>query len=219
MGCATSGRAYSEEKKMKRREFIRSAMIGGVALAGGTAFAATVKKPLPGADLGFIGKDIKFEPRSQWTDIPVKAWRLREAGKFDRITIHHQGGEVTTSTDRDRVIRNISGVLTGHAGRGYGDIGYHFVVDYAGTAWEGRSLVYEGAHVAEQNEKNIGIMLLGNFELQSPSEAQMGCLKKMIATLRDHYQVKKHRIYGHRDLGASACPGKSLYSEVVKIKA
>jgi N-acetyl-anhydromuramyl-L-alanine amidase AmpD len=91
-------------------------------------------------------------------------------------------------------------------------------LDYAGRVWEGRSLVYEGAHVVCQNERNIGIMLLGNFEAQSPSPAQRESVKRLIALLRERYKIKPHRVFGHCDLGHSVCPGRHLYAFVRGIR-
>ena len=98
----------------------------------------------------------------------------------------------------------MEGVFASHTRRNYGDIGYHFVIDYAGTVWEGRSLAYEGAHVACQNERNIGVMLLGNFEEQAPSASQIATASRLLGLLQQRFRIKPHRIFGHRDLGQHA---------------
>lgn len=169
-------------------------------------------------DLGFISEDMDLHRRQDWTNSDVKTWRLRGAGLFDRITVHHTAGQINRHTLEPDVINDLDSVLASHSSRGYGDIGYHFVVDYAGRVWEGRSLAYEGAHVSDQNENNIGIMLLGNFQEQDPSCDQLDSMYKLVRVLRDHYRIKKHRIYGHRDLGHSICPGDNLYTHVVSLK-
>ena len=90
-------------------------------------------------------------------------------------------------------------------------MGYHFVIDSVGRIWEARSLAYEGAHTSGQNEGNIGLMLLGNFEEQVPPAAQLQSLEHAVNRLRDRFRIKQHRVYGHRDLAQSLCPGKALY--------
>jgi len=109
-------------------------------------------------------------------------------------------------------------VFVTHTRRNYGDIGYHFVIDYTGTVWEGRSLAYEGAHVACQNERNIGVMVLGNFEDQAPSVSQVATVDLLIGLLQQRFRIKPHRIFGHRDLGHSVCPGKQLYTYVRQLR-
>ncbi|MBN2301700.1 MAG: N-acetylmuramoyl-L-alanine amidase, partial [Lentisphaerae bacterium] len=137
---------------------------------------------------------------------------------YDRLTIHHEGNAVNYNTDLQTVTRDLKGILISHVDLGYGDIAYHLVIDRAGRVWEGRSLMYEGAHVSGQNEKNIGVMLLGNFEEQKPSEEQIAAMKLLVSLLRNRYRIKKHRIYGHCDLGPSLCPGKHLYEHVVALR-
>jgi N-acetyl-anhydromuramyl-L-alanine amidase AmpD len=144
---------------------------------------------------------------------------LRLSPRYDRITLHHAGNGMVCAAARSQIARDLQGVLTAHLARGYGDIGYHFVVDYNGRVWEGRSLAYEGAHVLCENERNIGIMLLGNFEKQKPSPAQVRTIAELVPLLRRRWRIRRHRIYGHCDLGQSICPGRNLYSHVARMRA
>ena len=93
-------------------------------------------------------------------------------------------------------------------------VGYHFAVDCVGRVWEARSLAYEGAHVLGANAANIGIMLLGNFEKQYPSLAQLASMERLVQLLQRYYAVPSTRVFGHRDLGPSLCPGEHLYPRV-----
>ena len=200
-----------------RRRFLKKF---GLAAAGlgivSTGRAATAKRQLPPADLDFLSARMPLLRRQEWTERAVRPWRLRTASVFDRITVHHAGDVSLTVTDKNSVIYRLDGILTGHMDRNYGDIGYHFIVDYAGRAWEGRSLAYEGAHVLRQNDGNIGIMLLGNFQQQQPSAQQVDACARLIGLLRAEHRIKRHRIYGHRDLGQSLCPGQYLYRHVAQ---
>jgi N-acetylmuramoyl-L-alanine amidase len=198
---------------IKRREFII-----GCGMAAASANAAVVKRQLPPVDMDFVSEKMTFLDRSEWTSQEVKAWRMRGIGLVDRVTIHHTAGGEDVSVKKEDVILSLQGVLAGHTERGYGDVGYHLIIDYAGRVWAGRSLAYEGAHVKDQNERNVGIMLLGNFEIQSPSEAQIESMNLLVNLVRERYRIKKHRIYGHRDLGSSACPGEKLYAFVQQMK-
>ncbi|OVE74442.1 hypothetical protein BVX94_00280 [bacterium B17] len=203
--------------KVERRSFIISTAAALVS-SGSQLHAAVAKQPLPPVDLNFISSKMELVARDKWTDIKPIAWKMRGNAKPDRITVHHAGGATNKDTHQNSVIHQLSNILQGHAKKDYGDIAYHLILDYSGRVWEGRSLAYEGAHVAENNESNIGIMMLGNFDKQSISKGQLGSLKQLVSLLRGEYGIKAHRIYGHRDLSPSACPGKNLYPYVEKLR-
>ena len=196
-----------------RRAFVKTGVLAlpGLALCRSDALGATVKRSLPVVDLDFISSKLPVLRREQWTDLKPRPWLMREAGSFNRLTVHHAGLAVNTHTVKNAVITDLQNILAGHVKKNYADIGYHLVVDFAGRVWEGRSLAYEGAHVSGQNERNVAVMLLGNFEKQRASEQQVSTMTQLIGLLRKEYDIKPHRIYGHRDLGASVCPGKNIY--------
>jgi hypothetical protein len=53
---------------------------------------------------------------------------------------------------------------------GWGDVGYHFIVDQYGNVYQGRAGGHatEGGHVARYNHYNIGICLMGQFHPGAP---------------------------------------------------
>lgn len=180
--------------------------------ATGPAVAEQRRKP----DLSFITGKMKLLRRSAWTrDLPETTY-LRPLGECNRITIHHQGAGVFKDTTQDSVIAQINSVCEGHRSLKYGDIGYHFIVDYAGRLWEARSIIHEGAHVSRENEHNIGIMALGNCQEQKPSKEQMATVLRIVDLLQHNSGVKPSRIYGHLDIGSTICPGRYLYPAVVQ---
>jgi len=202
-----------------RRSFmVRLAMsLSALTLFAKKGFASVAKEPIPPLDLSFIPRDVRLKRRSEWTSFQPRPWLLREASRYNRITFHHSGA-FNEDVETGDVVQSISGILVSHIKRGYGDIGYHFVIDFGGCVWEGRSLVYEGAHVLLENANNIGIMLIGNYETQTPTDAQMDSVKKITDVLSGKFNVSRKRIFGHRDLGKTLCPGKNLYEHVVKLK-
>jgi hypothetical protein len=204
---------------ISRRLFLGvSSAFGVTAAIAKKGFCAMSKEELPAADLGFLPSKLPLKKRAAWTKQVPKPWILKPSKDFDRITVHHSAGPVNVSKTDVEVVANIEAVCLEHITRGYGDIGYHFVIDVRGIAWEARSLSYVGAHVSGQNDGNIGIMLLGNYEEQTVTEKQKKALAILIESLRDKYQVKRHRLFGHRDLGKSLCPGKHLYKYVEVLK-
>ena len=89
------------------------------------------------------------------------------------ITFHHSGDpKPFTTNDYAETAQHLEYVREYHRSRNFQDIGYHFAIDRAGRIWQLRSLAYEGQHVRYNNEHNIGVVVLGNFDLQSMSQAQ-----------------------------------------------
>ncbi len=88
-------------------------------------------------------------------------------------------------------------------------IGYHYVVLPDGTIQQGRPEWMPGAHTAGHNN-TIGICLVGNFERRRPSRAQLQVTIKLVARLMKKYHFTVNEVYGHRDLAATACPGRHV---------
>ncbi len=162
-----------------------------------------------------IGKVIG---RSAWTKQRPIMSRINRMNGVRRITIHHEGGEPVYFTDVASTARRLLVLRRGHIGRGWADIGYHYVIDRAGRVWEGRPIWYQGAHVRDNNEHNAGVMLLGNFDRQEPSEAQLRALQGFVVKLSRKYHVASNRIYTHRELMETACPGRMLQPRVVAMR-
>ncbi len=211
----------SEKTGYTRRSFAFRMMTAGflgLLLDRRQALSATVKRPLPDVDLSFVEEHVPVLRRNEWAQEAPRTWLLREGGVYDRITVHHQGGRQSVTRNKSAVAAEIDAIYGGHRRHRYGDIAYHFIVDYAGRVWEGRSLAYQGAHVSRQNVRNLGILVLGNFEEQSPSAASLETLETLVGALRSGFGVKKHRVYGHCDIGSSVCPGKNLYPYVENMR-
>jgi len=136
------------------------------------------------------------------------------------ITVHHDGMDVFLATNQSGSAERIETIRNGHRGKGWGDIGYHFIVDRSGRVWEGRDIRWQGAHVKNCNEGNIGVMCLGNFELQSPSEKQLDALENLLKCLKDQYRISHACIRTHREWpGAKTiCPGRNLQREMDDIR-
>lgn len=173
---------------------------------------------MPPVPLDFLPGDLRVKPRSEWTDVKPRTWRLREAGKYDRLTIHHTGEESHCETGCNAAASHIETILRSHLERNYGDVGYHMLVDASGRVWEGRSLAYEGAHVLNENERNIGVVFLGNFETRPVPKKQLATLNRLVAATCRHFDIKPHRIFGHRELGRSLCPGTDMCKHVGRLK-
>ncbi len=173
----------------------------------------TVVAPDSGGIANLVG-------REQWAKgSPVPALMNRML-PVSSITVHHDGLPPVTLSSRAAVAARIELIRVGHRSKGWGDIGYHFVVDPQGSVWQGRPLIWQGAHVKDRNEGNIGILVLGNFESQRPTNAQLAALEAHLITLRGLYRVPNGSIRTHQEWpGASTlCPGRNLQAQMAGVR-
>lgn len=86
--------------------------------------------------------------------------------------------------------------------------------------WECRPVTWQGAHVKDCNEGNIGIVTLGNFEQQSLTQAQLAALNRQVSWLMQNYRVTLSKVYTHKEWpGAqTACPGTNLERYMVAVR-
>ena len=93
-----------------------------------------------------------------------------------------------------------------HLSRGWAGIGYHLYVRKDGSVYRGRPEKWIGSHTSGHNSK-IGICAEGNFDEEQMSAAQKNAIIELLEYLYGKYG--KLKVYGHRDLDATACPGKN----------
>jgi hypothetical protein len=174
-------------------------------------------KPAPAVALG----KLQVMPRTSWSSdpYPVRGREIHPLAGANRITIHHEGWKVVDFTDTASTMERLNQIRNAHVGRGWADIGYHFVIDRSGKVWEGRSLRYQGAHVKENNEHNIGVMVLGNFDEQSPTTAQINSLRETVRALRTANKVSERSIFTHQEITSTACPGRSLQPKINQLRS
>ncbi|MEO0512898.1 MAG: peptidoglycan recognition family protein [Planctomycetota bacterium] len=200
---------------------------GAVSLLPACARGTGRSLPLPGPDWPTIAREslpkrrftaargklaapVGVRGRRQWSSETTIASRADRMGRVERITVHHDGMPPVRLTSRAGVRDRIAMIRRSHVGLGWADIGYHFVVDPMGEAWEGRPLVWQGAHVKNRNPRNIGIMVLGNFEVQSPTPEATAALDELLVTLMAAHAVDLRGVKTHREWAPTACPGRNL---------
>jgi len=168
--------------------------------------------------------------------IPRRGWGANESlmtwpPEYEtpvKIIIHHT---VTPNTAQDfaAVVRS---VYYYHAvTRGWGDVGYNFLIDPLGNIYEGRaggeSVV--GGHDFGFNEGSVGIALLGDYQTETPAPAMMNALVQLMAYLCDHHQIDPTgrsvfrdrdlaNIVGHRETKSTTCPGDQLQSRIPALR-
>jgi hypothetical protein len=99
-------------------------------------------------------------------------------------------------------------------GRGFADVAYHFMITTDGTIYEGREIDIRGAHVQSFNTGSVGIVLLGNFNEDQPTETQLTSLRALVDYLSYAYEIKYlagHKDYPNQSPDGTECPGDNLY--------
>ncbi|RIK40637.1 MAG: N-acetylmuramoyl-L-alanine amidase, partial [Chloroflexi bacterium] len=134
----------------------------------------------------------------------------------EKIIIHH----TATANDPADAKAALRAIYYFHAvERGWGDIGYNFVVDWQGNVYEGRfggPNVIAG-HALQYNYGSMGIALLGNFDVAEPPEAALDALVRLITVRAPHIDVTAAadfvdlvnvpNLCGHGDVLPTSCPG------------
>ena len=141
-------------------------------------------------------------------------WKPTVAARdWKHIVIHHtasEGGSVSTihAEHLNRKDKN---------GNKWLGIGYHFLIGNGTGMGDGEieptfrwTKQMQGAHAGndEYNQHGIGICLVGNFQEHRPSAAQLASIKRLVGVLKREYGLKSSQVVGHRDVKATACPGK-----------
>lgn len=98
---------------------------------------------------------------------------------------------------------SVKDVDSWHRKRGYGGIGYHYLVGLDGTVHEGRPIERVGAHCKRHNKYSIGICYVGGLDrfgrpADTRTPAQKAALYGLIKGLKQ--QFKNAYVVGHRDL-------------------
>jgi hypothetical protein len=162
------------------------------------------------------------------------------------MTVHHTA---TRNNDADPAA-TVRAIYRYHTvDRGWGDIGYHYLIDESGRVYEGRWSGTDGdpahdssgnmvtaAHVGGFNSGNLGIALLGTLRTRPPTAAARATLESVLADLagrhgldplsRSHYvnpitadTRDVDTISGHRDWESTECPGGALYEQLPSVRA
>ncbi|MEM0984204.1 MAG: peptidoglycan recognition family protein [Planctomycetota bacterium] len=185
-----------------------------VAPVAKTPVITTKYRPLPHSSLSGASLSSAAIDRREWARFGPNPRLADRMGRITRITIHHDGINAFTSTDTGDAARRLEQIRRAHVARGWADIGYHFAVDPAGRVWEGRPLDLQGAHVGGHNPGNLGIVVMGNYEIQRPTRASVQSLEALVRERMAYYDVDPRRVRTHREYKPTACPGRHLQREI-----
>ncbi len=169
--------------------------------------------PAPSYDLAIV-------PRSAWTRTqPLQTRETFMMNGVTRITVHHDAIPSSGISSTADAARRLNSVRNGHLQRNMIDIGYHYVIDPSGRVWEARPVRYQGGHVHDQNEHNLGVMVMGHFDQQAPSPQSVAALDAFLAQQMHRFNVPIHRVYTHQEIGQSRCPGRNMQAHMVRTRS
>jgi len=176
------------------------------------------------------------------TIVPRAGWSADEKLRFDKeykeiwpteyrtikkVIVHHT---VTRDPEVDPRA-SLRAIYQYHAvSRGWGDIGYNFLIDQQGTVYEGRfgGDRVVGGHALQYNGGSIGIAILGTYTDHMISDAARSSLMALIrAKASDLDPVGKSffidrdnvmNISGHRGVINTSCPGDGFYPQMNNVR-
>jgi len=195
----------------------------------------------PGTDESASLSAMKVSPkpyiysRAQWgANEHMRDQSAPSYGTIQTGFIHHTvNANNYTAAQVPALLRGIYAYHT--QSKGWRDIGYNFLVDRFGRIWEGRyggvNRPVVGAHTLGYNEYSFAMSAIGNFDILSPPQAVVDAYARLFAWKLSLSNIRAdstrlrvkdkwlNAINGHRDVGATACPGRYLYAKVPAIRA
>jgi len=164
-------------------------------------------------------------------------WPISYSKNIKKIVIHHTDSELRDLTGDKRMDGRdykamIRAIYYFHAvSRGWGDIGYNYIIDPLGNIYEGRygGDRVVGAHAKCYNNGSVGISIIGNYEKANISKPAMNSLVALIAKKAKTYHFDPSgkssfrgkvmpNVIGHKDVRPTACPGTRLYNSLPIIR-
>jgi len=139
-----------------------------------------------------------------WGDSYNWSWN-RKSTEIKYLVIHHSVTAHEATPDDIALL---------HKARGWGGIGYHFVITKDGMVYYVGDVGTARANVADMNEQVIGICLIGDFTKHLPSDEQIiSCHKLCKFFLFSAPSIPNVKgwddVVGHKELQATQCPGTS----------
>jgi len=127
--------------------------------------------------------------------------------QIKHVVIHHSVTNPTSDSKSD-----VDYIALLHKNRGWGGVGYHFIITADGMVWYVGDVSTMRANVADKNHLVIGICLVGDFTKGNPTDDQILSAHDLckyllfdtpsIPNLKDWGQL-----VGHKELQATQCPG------------
>lgn len=213
-------------------------------LAGGAGGGVGSTAPVRFAGLAALAAP-DIITREEWgADPGLLAWEPSYA-RLQAAVLHHTAGTNTYTAAQSAGI--VQGIYRYHAvDRGWGDIGYNFLVDKYGQVFEGRQgsvgspprEMVVGGHARPANTGTLGISAMGDYTAVAVPAAIYDAYARVISWRFDlagldardtsgiispgsptlAAGVDLPRIFGHRDVAATACPGDAIHAAMAGLR-
>jgi hypothetical protein len=169
---------------------------------------------------------VAIASRESWGAAPGHADNPLDVPVSD-VFVHHEGGGIRPATmtvaQEAAAMREIQGYAMSH---GYSDFPYGVGVFGSGRAYEGRDLGFvnggtteEEAATAAHNATSIAVVWVGNYQTQTPTDAQIQTTAEVIQLAHLAGTVSwPPNIEGHRDVYSTACPGNNAYLKLPDLR-
>lgn len=158
-------------------------------------------------------------------------WPRKYSPEIKLLSVNHTA--MSNDGDTRSPVERLRAIYQYHAkSLGWGDIGYHYLIDENGQIYQGKSGgdYVVGGHAYCANVDTIGISLMGNFEVEKPTQVQLHSLQWLLSSLAEKYDIDLTKsvsfqgkmlppIVGHKDLNVTACPGYYVRESLDQIRA
>lgn len=137
--------------------------------------------------------------------------RFRVPHAIDKITLHHTGNRepLTEDDDPKELLERL--YTWGVEQQNWWDLPYHFIIDLEGEVYEGRDPKFAGeTNTGYDTRGHLLISVLGNYNLQEPTEEQKKAIASLMAKAIEHYSLDVDDITTHSDWADTNCPGEYL---------
>ena len=151
-------------------------------------------------------QDVRIISRAEWGAAPPRGGYLRQGTLIAGVQHHTAMPTLPADASVASEIQRMRDIQRIHQGQGWTDIGYALVCFPSGRIYEGRPAWAVGAHTLGHNTGYAGWSADGNYETSEPTDALLeACHRARVAL-----GVDGKPLYGHYQLGPTACPGKNL---------
>lgn len=141
-------------------------------------------------------------------------------GSITHIIVHHDAQNRPVAYDS--VTRYVQ-QANYHISRGEDGLQYHYKIDNIGEVFQCRNLTDTLWHCGNYpiNRASIAICLDGDYTYQNPTKEQYKALKELLTNLctqHPEFPAAESSVFGHREVGSSACPGNNFWSWVASYR-
>ena len=178
-------------------------------------------RPLPNPDTRLvvmqqIADAHNMKRRGEWGRRTPNYQDMDKDWDYDSLVIHHSG---------NWGYKDPTEIEDLHMGKNrHPDVDYHYLIHPSGLIYEGRKVIYKGAHVKNANTHKLGLLMMGDFDEQvldvddELTTKHLETLKGLIKTLKRQFATIKY-LGGHIEFAATLgqdrnCPGNLLMKEM-----